>query len=67
MFEKLKGLLTGQRKLTVGIFGIASVGLMYLLGDLTSADASKDIGMIVVAYMGGNGLEHIGDGMAKKG
>lgn len=56
----------GSRKLVVGCFAIVGFVLMTLLGDLDTATAAQDTLGIAIAYMAGNGLEHIGDGLKKR-
>ncbi len=64
--------MTGKRKLFVCL---ATVGSLLLLGSLAGtlelSDGAVDsiasaLAWITVAFAGGNGLEHIGQGLAKR-
>jgi hypothetical protein len=64
--NKLFGVIPeGGRKLTVLIFLSVALVLMHLLGEATAQESIAGLWKIGGLYFGGNGLEHIGKGLAK--
>ena len=64
--DKFQGVLAGNRKVVIFVFAIVGLVLLHLLGDLGASEAASSLWKLVAAFMAGNGLEHLGDGMAAK-